>query len=686
MFKINYVFKKRGSEYQCSYPRKEHESNNIFIIKGKNDQGKSTLMQMIALGFHGLESNDIEKPLKDKMRRLTSKDAECKLNFIITSSDDKTKIEVGVDDGKVDIKVNGKTKPRTYIEDNFKIIFDTPAEPTKKLGSALILLRSNLDHYTDIVRRYSESINDKRNDIASYEDYESTLNTRKKNLEEERQTLENLKKRRGKKISDLNQSYNAYVFNIFNETEEKIKKLENQEVNIKNRIRELKSLGIGGGNKDYNNLLDEFIGVRSNIVFHLGMLKKHEKIMHNDYKKFETINNDINSIIIPKNLSDEKLKTWYKFFDDMRKNVESNPIYTKKTQEEDLIEIYEKIIPILKDFIDCNAEIPGTGGKNVSEFLSGLEDAQKELTKKSAEKIALKDVSEFCRNIIKGLSDFVAIQKRNPNIETTDADDYNSLIKRKDKIKNELPNLIKILIDKEDDYKAIPISERTTLSKTSNVVLEDYEEAKKEKDKLDTKISDTELSINILDKQISEDKNKREKFKMYYDKNKLEEFDKITISIMKKITSWKEIIASINPETMEIEDKNDNADEFCTALAEYFALILKKVYFENKEWKVRKVDFIKRCYDVDGREPIDFVDMGTGHTGLNSLLARLRQDCGNKKKIVLFDEIGLMDKDNRERLLSEIKTQTKSGKTIFALLTDVDDNLDRVMLDPVEVN
>ena len=42
-----------------------------------------------------------------------------------------------------------------------------------------------------------------------------------------------------------------------------------------------------------------------------------------------------------------------------------------------------------------------------------------------------------------------------------------------------------------------------------------------------------------------------------------------------------------------------------------------------------------------------------------------------------------MDKENVNKLLNEIKKQVKNGKILFALLTQVDNNVENVVFEPV---
>jgi len=77
--------------------------------------------------------------------------------------------------------------------------------------------------------------------------------------------------------------------------------------------------------------------------------------------------------------------------------------------------------------------------------------------------------------------------------------------------------------------------------------------------------------------------------------------------------------------------------------------------------------------------------MGTGHTALNSILSRIKQNFGGKKKIILVDEIGHMDEGNIGILVDEIKDQIKKGETIFALITIADSRVSEITWEPIPV-
>ena len=152
---------------------------------------------------------------------------------------------------------------------------------------------------------------------------------------------------------------------------------------------------------------------------------------------------------------------------------------------------------------------------------------------------------------------------------------------------------------------------------------------------------------------------------------------------MRKIGSWIDFINRVNFES-EIEEINEESNKFYNLLGEYFANIVKGVYFENKSWDVKSINLVKKCYIIEKRNPILFLDIGTGHTALNALMSKLKQNYGEKKKILLFDEIGDMDENNINRLIKEIREQINQGHVLFALLSQADNSKDQIVMESLD--
>lgn len=241
LFKIDYVFQKGGPVYSCHYPNQEVSNNNIFIIKGRNDQGKSTIMQIVALGLNGLESKDIDNTLKEKMKRLISGDAKCDYDFIIVSNDEKTSLEIHRKDGQSIVKVNSKIKNTTYVDENFKILFDVPDDPTKKLISSLRSIENNLLQYESYAQNYLTNIQHSLDAIENWEDKERRLNEENQNLRDKKNTLKQIEERWNEVKERFEKLEKCRVINTYDDLNKECNRREVEKGRLEKRIKELKA-------------------------------------------------------------------------------------------------------------------------------------------------------------------------------------------------------------------------------------------------------------------------------------------------------------------------------------------------------------------------------------------------------------------------------------------------------------
>lgn len=687
MFEINYIFQKGGPNYSCHYPKQEDNNNNIFLIKGRNDQGKSTIMQIVALGLCGLESTDIDKTLKEKMLRLISPDTKCEFNFKIVSNDGKISLEAYMKDRRQTIKVGDKVKNATYIEDNFKILFDVPDDPAKKLISSLQSIEHNLRQYESYAQSYLNDIKQTIDALEKWEEKEQRLKDEKQSLTDRKDTLKQIEERLLQVENNFKESEKCRAVNLYDKLTKEFQHLDIELKNLEKRIKELKTAGTGGkSNSKYNRLMQNFRDALSILKFSVKTSMELERfLIGKEKEKLEVIIEEIDAIFTIKDLNNKKLKEWYAFYDKIVTNLESNPLYKKKLVEEEQIELINRLIPVLKDFIGINAIIPGTNGKSVGEFIKDLEVSKTDLEVKIAEKIALNDSRSVCNDVLKQLSNIATIHKNIPQKEESDAGNLEELLNQKNDIKTRIEATLKELDKIEDQVNSIPEPERARLLSTKDWVENEYETVKNEKIALEKKIKDLETKIAGSTELIKELERTSES-SVKLDKGELNALFHTTETILRNLSSWIDYVSSVNLNEASIKNSEDQEGEkFYNALGEYFADVLRVIYFENKGWPVKKVDLLNHRYIVDERDPIDFVDFGTGHNQLNSFMARLKQNYGGRKKIVLFDELGVMDKNNVDRLLEEIKKQIISGELMFALLTQVDNNLNNVVLQPITI-
>lgn len=687
MFKIDYIYQVGGPKYSCSLPDKKDANHNIFVIKGRNDQGKSTIMQMVALGLFGLESEDIDKKLKDRMKGLLSSDADkCEFKFSILSKDGQTKLDSMLKNGQIETKVNSSKKGATYIEDHYKLIFDVPEEPMNKLGSALKSVEDNLREYYDYSEKYIKNIEEIINKIDSFEEKENKLKEEKELLKQKQKGL----KERQKRLEDIEKSLidlqKGHTIITFTKNYREFERLTLEHKEKEKRIKKLESKGVGGGDKKYNRLKKEFMESLANLKFLINTSEHFEKATIKDHKKnLKKFAEQVNAIMTLQDLDDEKLISWRRFLKFQLNEIDSNELLHKKLVEEDQSQLIKKLVKILEEFIEVDIIIPGTSGKSVKEFIDELEQKDKEIESKISEKLILSKAIDEINEIIKQLDLIAQTKKKIPKKESTDTDeDLESLIEQVKEIIEKMNDLTKLLGEIEDVYNEISDEDKTRYLSSEDLIENEFNESKKKIGPLKEKIKQSEAEIKAKEEFIKEYSKITEPPK--YDKKLLETQYEVTSSLLRKLGTWRDSIKSLNLKEMKVEADDEETKKLYSTLADYFADVLKVIYYESKGWKINKVDFINRSYIVEGRPPISFIRIGTGHTALNSLMARLKQNYGGKKKIVLFDEIGLMDKNNVNILLKEIKNQVNSGEVLFALLTKVDDNLEKISFEPITCN
>ena len=662
-------------------------NHNIFIIKGRNDQGKSTIMQMVALGLFGLESEDIEKKLKDRMKNLISKSTDkCEFEFTIISQDEKIKLESSLRNKQIETIFNGSKKGATYIDDHLKLIYDVPEEPMNKLDYALKSVESNLHEYEDYSQKYLKNIGTIIEKIESFEEKEERLKEEKKLLKQKIIGLNQLNKRLNELEKNLKDLEKGVVVISFSKAFKEFARLSNEQKELEKKIKKLKSQGVGGGDTRYQRLKKDFMDSLINLKLLINTSEHFEKVIEEkDKKKLKEFAQQVNSVMTLKDLDDNKIKLWRIYLKFHLNEICTNNLLNKKMKEEDESQLFKKLIEILEDFIQIDIIIPGTSGKTVQEFINGLEEKDKEIESKISEKIILTKAKSEIDDILQELDKLINIRSSIPKeVTSEDEDDLTSLIDQKKSLTKKMDELSKLLEDLNSQYNSIPSKDRTRYLSNEEQIENEYQETKKKLDPLRNKIKESDIEIKTKKQFIKEYEKITQPPK--YDKEMLKSLHETTTSLLRKIGSWRDDIKSLNLNEMKIESEDIESRKLYSALADYFARVLKLIYYENKGWKIKKVDFINRQYEVEEREPISFVQIGTGHTALNSLMARLKQSYGSKKKIVLFDEIGLMDSTNANILLDEIKRQIGTGEVIFALLTKVDDTLKKISFEPIISN
>jgi hypothetical protein len=689
MFEIKYEFKKSGEEYFSSYPLPQDRDNSIFLVKGTNDQGKSTLMQMIALGLHGLDSDDIDENLKGKMRRLVSKDVDrCKFDLNICSFDNQTIIHSELEDThSPKVTVNGSVKPKDFVLKNFKILYDVPENPMKKFSDSLKLMGDHFKEYEDYLSLYNERIGDVIQKIDEYDRKEESLNKTKQSQIDFKSRLENLQNRQQEILGEYQDlEKNVIVFSYYDNLK-KINELSSVLATKKGQKKELKDHGHGGGSTKFRRSFSQALDHYNTLKLGVEKAQKIKKFLDpDDKKKLDQIISKFNSVALFDKKIERDILSCRLLFEEIAETLRGNKIFQQDLPEERESELFEKLIKTLDEFIEFNITIPGTEGKTISKFIQELKKEQKEKARKTSAKSEIKENIDLSENIIETSSELI---KLIPIINKSDDNDSTISLHE---IENEIKSLEKELADLAVQqsgnkiFHTIPEDQKLKiLSEESKY--DEFKKSEREKREIEEKIGKIESQISTNEVIIK--KLERIEKPCKVNREKLEKCGDIIAQLLIKIRSWRNYIKKIDNERMDLVELKDSKEKidlkFFDALGDYFAGIVKQIYRKHEEFKLIKIDIINKKYIVEGRGPIHFNDMGTGHSALASLLTKLRTDFPGKKKIVLFDEISDMDSKNVKILLEEIKKQVAEGKILFALLTEKDDTLEKATVIPIKL-
>jgi len=685
MFKIEYKLRRGDSNYHTSYPDPGNENHNIFVFRGSNGLGKSTMMQILAMGMFGLNSEELSLEIKSKMKRLIAEDTkEFSFNFNISSIDRKIEINSSLRNKNIDglrVLVNGSPFNKTAFADQFQLIFDVPDEIAKKLNSSLVLIKSSLGDYINYTKTYLNDISGEYEVITKYEKRTERLRELDNRLKDENLELENYCQRLTSIKEDYTKLRKLYVVKKFNEWDYQIELLSSQikelEKRVDPKIQKSKQTKFSTTKQNFINSFDD-IKIKLNDlekgIGEIDVLKNSVELKSLIYEiKRYNGSDDFSESFFSRNISSlTTIST--KLADDER---------NKPTKEENELELLENIIGVLKKYVTINPEIPGTNGKSLNQFLIDLGARKTLLSEKLAEKKRFLLLEKKVSDLKSSLVDLRTKWKRISSIEEDNQEDTGELLKQLDELDSKRMDLHKKQLEILDEYNSMSDAER--LIDYDLVDEEEYEATKSEFDDLKKNIEKVRNKI-IITKNLLEEYNGTSSNPPKYTKETLDHIDKLASSIQMKLNEWWLLINNMSG--VSIANKSNistSAVAFYDALGKYMANILEFVFHEGRRWDLKKIDLIKETFIVENGFPITFTDISTGFNALNSLLAKMKQKYGGRKKILLLDEIGIMDDRNINILLTEIKSQVRKGEVLFAVLNLAERNLDHVIVEGIDI-
>lgn len=694
MFTINYKLQDGGPFYECIYPLREDCEHNIFFIKGKNDQGKTTSLNMVALGLYANNGFSEDNGTNDSSRSLISDSLRAKMNYLMSDSlehmefdfeiksmDSQTSIHSTYRDNSLETKLNGEITGFEYLNQNIQVLYDIPDDPLVKLQSSVRLIRDNLLDYERYLERYYGDVEHKLTEIRIFKKKEMKIKENKDSLETTRKELDFNKKTREivkKELSELEIVEDVFVSyelcELMAQNTEELK-------NLRDKKTKLKQKGLGGGTPKFQQQVRDFNLANGNVKSSLVALRKYPEILTEEQITFFTkVGKKLNGLYKPQNIDTITIESWIAKTLDIVLQLEEDPIHKQFRDEEKQYELVSKIMAVLNEYLTLDMNIPGTNVNGIFSFYRELEEFRENIEPKISRKKELSKVIKELKTLSNHLSELKTKRDLLPDVDEKQMYDYNQIENEIIQLENKLSDL---------DTKISKYKERINSLSENDIIeilkypgkREQYQRTKKEFEDVCEEIKALEQKENTLTILI------REldviKAPTTHDEKWLEQEYSNCENLIKKVKTWTEALKPVDFREANIGVDYSRAKEFFDALSEYFAEILQVIYFEKKSWEVEKVDLINRQYIIKNRQPIKFIQMGTGHTALNSILARIKQKFGGKKKIILVDEIGHMDRENISILVDEIKKQVKDGETMLALITIADSTVSEITWESV---
>ena len=690
MFNLNYCYQINELEYKGEYPEKSIDSN-FFFIKGPNDAGKTTALEMLTLCFLGAADENIEFEKRNRIiKRFIETDNPYNIDIKITSNANTIlvrKEKCGLSDNFSFI-YNDDEKNMDFIKDNYQVIYLSPDSPEKRIREALNTVVQKVNSRIDTIQRKNSDIYDAIKDIERY----NNAITNQKYINEQ--------------INILKHDNDQYQCKI-TENEAELEKYQKADEYIKYRFFLQKKVSLESDLKEIQKNLE--IIDRSKQTKSEQDLKKYDK---ND-KEFRELKNKLYAYIkdnIQSNKQFKEIMTEQNIviFDDIKntlikiknikevnkpsdfnykKQLESINIHidyeSKKYVSENKHNIEEmkfvtELLTLLRNYRVKIDKLPGTD-YSIELLIQDLEKKKRDIDEKCKIEQYPK-LKKDIENIIDSLSYLENLVKETPIPSKQTINSYSDLSQEESRIRDEI----------RDIYKKINTIDESKFTEEIKEIATRYG------DTLITEINNIRISIDAGRGKIEGNKNKINAYlsglesintgnitSYKLDLDELKNLYDMIDQIINKLKDFQIFLSSLSNSNKDIilDENNDNYNRL---LGKYFANIIKYVYYNNMQFELGWIDLHRGQYITKKEElHIDFFDMGGGHSGANAILHRLKIADRKKKKIVLIDESSEMTCATRAPIIEEIKSQIRSGDIILGLIVLPDDGQKSVYYEPI---
>jgi exonuclease SbcC len=700
MIKYDYrIERHEGDEIRNYVPDQiPKELSDVVYIEGPNSSGKSTLLNLIAIGFYAdrLSSNEINPELKEKIDNLLASDYQ-KLRFEIELNNDalSTTIKASKENlNKPEIKLvkieRGVEKPIPFnqFKKEYRLIYDIPNNP--------------LDRLKELLREVETSLLELGNKIARLNNtlYETIKNVSEgknpKRISELNEKLENSKELWSKKnsaIEDkkeqldlLKRFFNIKFYLFYLSKRDKLQK----DLRDKSKLITKKKQEVKKNTKEEAALLKQIKDQRLKVLELYNKLADKIQIVLPPSEKahielWESVNCN-------EEISDPKLNNTLRQEIIHIRQILTDQLNSTEGEIEGEARLLKKLSSILEEFLGSELKIPGTE-LSIDEFFTEIKYKLDEyqtafLKTESLNNVielfdelegVLKTVIENVKKCRKNIQDQVESEE---GVSTDELNDQVNAINSKlqnteSKISHYAKELGKlnietdkasILFDKLKREKSLDIFQQTEESQLLEIINGKATNIKEETEILNR--IDKSVSLTIAELERIESK-KPHKYQAYSEK--LESY-RIPLQILEKKISdeFYHYLKSLMESKTGV-NKNEQKI-FAQRVSEYLAQKIGFIRHIDGNYKVKSIDILDKCIKTETGKIIRFADLGTGQSQGAYIEGLLNME-ENRKIIALFDEVAMMDSKTMKPIIEKLRDLYKSKKLLCGIIVQKADSV-----------
>ena len=207
MLKIDYVVKTDEKVEVVTHHQPDSLTEldkNILLIEGPGSSGKSTLLNMIAIGCFGSDDESLSESTRSNLAELSNDYRDVKFDIQISDPTSNAFLRLQKDKGKalkVSESMDGRPITAREFRNKYKLIYDVPEDPTKRLKNTTKMIKDDNKEIRNKIRDLLVKIadySDKLGDVPTEQEIvviREDLNTTIESLKNTQNEYDELKSR-----------------------------------------------------------------------------------------------------------------------------------------------------------------------------------------------------------------------------------------------------------------------------------------------------------------------------------------------------------------------------------------------------------------------------------------------------------------------------------------------------------